>query len=424
LARMSALIFPPGTAFRRLVLEPDFSACPTCGGAVWNSSQRRRRFYTLDAPIDLHLKLARCKASACPGSLHFLNPLLEMQLAPKYLRVGWDVLLWLGFRRFKRHLRISALREELADGHGIVLSDDAVEKYVARYQVMVATRQTSLERLLQVYALCPELVLTIDGLQPEVGHETLYCVRELRMGEILFAEPLLCGVASEVQKVLERTLEIVTALGKPVSAWISDKQNAFVTGIAKVFPGVAHRYCANHFLRDAAAKVLADDSRAKVELRRHVRGLRHVEQIIQNQIGAELIRAASTAKVATHGEAQPSTTLRGEELEAVTTQTREEGSQVVAAKAKPGPRNGGRGKSTARRPSPPTQPPFPSPQTDVEREREKVVLKYCAATRGILSDNQGGPLRLPGLRMTQALQDIRDSLKRCLEEKKGGAPIG
>jgi hypothetical protein len=77
---MSALIFPPETAFRRLVLEPDVSACPTCGGAVWISSQRRRRFYTLDAPIDLHLKLARCKASACPGSLHFLNPLLEMQL--------------------------------------------------------------------------------------------------------------------------------------------------------------------------------------------------------------------------------------------------------------------------------------------------------------------------------------------------------
>jgi len=53
-------------------------------------------------------------------------------------------------------------------------------------------------------------------------------------------------------------------------------------------------------------------------------------------------------------------------------------------------------------------------------EGGEVVLGYCAAVRGILNDSQGGPLHPPGLRMREALQDVRDSLERNLQAKKGG----
>ncbi len=59
-----------------------------------------------------------------------------------------------------------------------------------------------------------------------------------------------------------------------MALWVSDKQDAFVTGIAAVFPGVPHRYCANHFLRDLAKPVLEADSHAKVQMRQKVRGFR------------------------------------------------------------------------------------------------------------------------------------------------------
>jgi hypothetical protein len=48
-----------------------------------------------------------------------------------------------------------------------------------------------------------------------------------------------------------------------------------------------------------------------------------------------------------------------------------------------------------------------------------VVLDYCAAVRGIINDSQGGPLRPPGLRMSEALGDVRRSLGRNLRLKKG-----
>ena len=47
-----------------------------------------------------------------------------------------------------------------------------------------------------------------------------------------------------------------------------------------------------------------------------------------------------------------------------------------------------------------------------------VVLDYCAAVRGILNDDQGGPLHPPGLRMAEALDEVRESLQRDLERKR------
>src|SRR5208283_6167785 len=40
---------------------------------------------------------------------------------------------------------------------------------------------------------------------------------------------------------------------------------------------------------------------------------------------------------------------------------------------------------------------------------------------GILNDDQGGPLQPPGLRMAEALGEVRDSIQRNLDEKKGGS---
>jgi hypothetical protein len=50
-----------------------------------------------------------------------------------------------------------------------------------------------------------------------------------------------------------------------------------------------------------------------------------------------------------------------------------------------------------------------------------VVLDYCAAVRGILNDDQGGPLHPPGVRMAEALTEVEGSIQRSLDAKKGGS---
>jgi hypothetical protein len=147
-----------------------------------------------------------------------------------------------------------------------------------------------------------------------------------------------------------------------VRLWRSEKQEACVRGIAAEFPGVPHRYCTNHFLRDVAQPVLEADSRAKVYMRHKVRGLR----TIAREVLAERRPPAQPALAEAHSEATPSDALQADE------------------------------------------------------DAQAVVLDDCAAVRGILNDDQGGPLHPPGLRMAEALEDVHASLQRHRAAKKGG----
>src|SRR4029077_10268142 len=132
-----------------------------------------------------------------------------------------------------------------------------------------------------------EIILCIDGLQPEKGHETLYVVRELTRKRVWFAEPLLSATEDEVRRLIQKAKGWAESLGTPVGLWVSDKQEAFVQGIAREFPDVPHRYCDNHFLRDVAKPVLEADSHAKVRMRKKVRGLRTIEQAVLQRQKAE-----------------------------------------------------------------------------------------------------------------------------------------
>ena len=105
-------------------------------------------------------------------------------------------------------------------------------------------------------------------------------MRELTQKRVWFAEALLSATADEVRRLIAKAKEWAESLGKPVVLWMSDKQDAFVTGIAAEFPDVPHRYCDNHFLRDVAKPMLEADSHAKVQMRKKVRGLRKIEQAV------------------------------------------------------------------------------------------------------------------------------------------------
>src|ERR1700675_3380295 len=127
------------------------------------------------------------------------------------------------------------------------------------YQTMLAARQQDPEQLRDAYRDITSLVLTIDGLQPEKGHETLSVVRELMSKRVWFAEPLLSSATQEVRRLIVVARQWAARLAKPVRGWMSDKQDACVTAIATECPGIPHRYGQNHFLRDVAKPVLEMD---------------------------------------------------------------------------------------------------------------------------------------------------------------------
>src|SRR6202522_4080863 len=360
--------WPKDTDFALWELDVFDRDCSVCGRRMYICDHRYRHLHTLEGPVELVCKLNHCPDPRCPGHSKTKSPELEATIAPPSWAIGWDVFCWIGHRRCSRHMSIPYIQSELWDAHAIKLSDDAIGNYIQRYQAMLAARQQDPEALLRQYESVEEIILSIDGLQPEKGHETLYVVRELTQKRAGFAEALISATADEVRRLIAKAKGWAEALGKPVGLWLSDRQDAFVTGIAAEFPDVPHRYCDNHFLRDVAKPVLEADSHAKVQMRKKVRGLRKIEQAVLKKHAAETSKSGA--------EDDPEATV------------------TVGA----GPWN------------------TPSLEAD---SASAVVLDYCAAVRGILNDDQGGPLHPPGMRMAEALDDVRASIQRNLDEKKG-----
>ena len=279
--------WPEDTDFAPWELDVLDRNCPACGRMMHICDHRYRRVHTLDGPVQLICKLNHCPDPTCPGHAKTKSPELEITIALPQVAIGWDVFCWIGHRRCSRHMAISLIRSELLDDYAIQLSEDAIDTYIRRYQVMLAARQQDPESLRREYESAAEIILCIDGLQPEKGHETLYVVRELTRKRVWFAEPLLSATEDEVRRLIKKAKEWAESLGTPVGLWMSDQQEAFVKGIAAEFPDVPHRYCDNHFLRDVAKPVLEADSHAKVQMRKKVRGLRKIEQTVLRRQKAE-----------------------------------------------------------------------------------------------------------------------------------------
>jgi hypothetical protein len=368
--------WPADTDFALWELDVLDRDCPFCGRRMYICDHRDRRVHTLEGPVELVCKLNHCPDVACPGHAKTKSPELEITIALPKWAIGWDVLCWIGHRRCSRHWSIPQIHGELKDDYGIQLSDDSLARYIRHYQRMLAARQEDPETLRKQYATTDSIILSIDGLQPEKGHETLYVVRELTQKRVWFAEPLISATAEEVRRLIAKAKAWAEALGKPVALWLSDRQDAFVTGIAAEFPEVPHRYCANHFVRDVAKPVLEADSHAKVQMRKKVRGLRKIEQAVLKE-----------QRVAASPRAEPKAAVADAPAAVADAPTPEAAAASSAAES-----------------------------------ARSVVLEYCAAVRGILNDDQGGPLQPPGLRMADALNEVRDSIQRNLDEKKGALP--
>jgi len=392
--------WPAGTVFKRIDLDVEDRSCPVCDRDMHVCDHRSHHLWTLQGPTQVVNRLVRCPDPTCENRGQTFSPEAELSISMPRWCMGWDVFCWLGHRRFGRHWSVPQLRAELNDTHHIRLSDDAIERYLGRYQTMLAARQQDPAQLLDAYRDIAALVLTIDGLQPEKGHETLYVVRELMSKRVWFAESLLSSATQEVQRVIALARQWAERLAKPVGVWMSDKQEAFVQAIGTEFPNTPHRYCQNHFLRDLAKPVLELDSQTKVKMRRKVRGLRTIERrVLEERRRTAALepsprppQADETPRVAIPEAAAPEVCARhdlgaGQTANAL-------GTTAWTVTGAP----------------------------DVEDEAGEVVLGYCAAVRGILNDDQGGPLHPPGVRMSEALQEVRESLDRSLDAKKGGVP--
>jgi hypothetical protein len=218
---------------------------------------------TLDGLCQLLLTIRRCHYPECPRYHQPYLPEEEGRWALPHGEFGFDIIALIGTLGYAMHQSVPEIHEELCK-RGVAIAERTVTNLLARYHERLATQG--------------HVILALDGLQPDVGHEVLWVLRDCLSGEVLLARSLLS--ASE------------TALAVPIHGVISDGQHAIRNAVHSSLPGVPHQLCHFHYLREAAKPIYEADRHAKKELKKYIRGVRPIERTLEHRqdTEAEVIR--------------------------------------------------------------------------------------------------------------------------------------
>jgi len=272
---------PRPTAQRRL--EPNRERCWNCGGILWVAYHSRRRLTLLDEVVQLTLVVRRCRTPACVRYRRPYRPEEESALALPHGEFGLDVIALVGQLRYREHRSVPEIHRELG-GRGVVLAERTVGHLIERYEELVALRLTDHRRLRERLAQEGGVVLALDGLQPDVGHEVLWVIRDCLTGEPLLARSLLSATEADLAVLLR---EVRGALPVPILGVVSDGQHSIRNAVATALPGIPHQLCQFHYLREAAKPIYEADRHAKKELKKAVRGVRPIERTVEGRTGPE-----------------------------------------------------------------------------------------------------------------------------------------
>ena len=216
----------------------------------------------------------------CPPSPPY-RPEGEGAIALPQHEFGLDVMALVGALRYREHRSVPEIHRVLL-ARGVAACERTVTNLLDRYDELVATVLDGPRRA--ALAAQQRAILAIDGLQPDVGHEVLWVIRDCLSGQVLLARPLLSAVTAELAGLLR---EIVAALGVPAAGIVSDGQHAIRLAVQQVLPEAPHQLCHFHYLREAAHPIFEADRHAKKELKKQPRGVRPIERAMEGRDDAE-----------------------------------------------------------------------------------------------------------------------------------------
>src|SRR6266496_6112118 len=269
------------------------TTCPHCGGPTWQQYRNERTVITLDGGVRLLLNVRLRQTPTCPRYHKAYRPETEGRFALPQHEFGLDVIAQIGTWRYCEHRSVPEIHAMLR-ARDLPISERSVTNLLDRYDELVALSVLDLNRLRQLTRPHGRVILALDGLQPDVGHEVLWVLRDCLSNEVLLVRSLLSATEADLATVLE---EVRDALEVPIAAIVSDGQHSIRKAVARVFPDLPHQLCHFHYLREAAMPVFEADRHAKKELKKRVRGIRPLERAVEDRDDpdAKLVRGYAVA---------------------------------------------------------------------------------------------------------------------------------
>jgi hypothetical protein len=260
---------------KTVYFKPEIKLCPHCNAPLKRSHVAwQKHILTLKTIFDATSYAYRCSNKTCPQPQTIYRSMEAEMLSLKYYQFSLDVIAKVGHLRFQEHATIRQTRRTLKKRFKLQISRSEVNLLCQAYLALIQANRQQDTEFIEKLQSNGGVILSIDGLQPEKGNETLWILRDVQTGETLLAKNLSYADTESIAALLKK----VKALGIPVKSVVSDGQRSIRLAVAKEVPGVPHQLCHFHFLRNIAKPVSDIDRALKVDLKKKVRGIRTAEK--------------------------------------------------------------------------------------------------------------------------------------------------
>jgi hypothetical protein len=260
------------TAPLRRFYRTELTVCPTCQTRLRRyATLSKRTVITLEGPLRLIHRGFRCPNPACETRMRSYRSAAADALALPGFTFGLDIIILVGHLRLAQHHTLDEVHHPLSQRlapFGVTISRREVLYLFDAYALLLRAGTAVTEDLQwreQVEAN-RGLIISMDGIRPDVGNETIYLVRDVLTARVLVAE----NVSSNETAVIKSLLAPVMALGLPVLGAISDAQESLVNAIAELWPDIPHQTCQFHYLRDAAGPIYESDRSTRTAMRKDI----------------------------------------------------------------------------------------------------------------------------------------------------------
>jgi hypothetical protein len=255
--------------FTKYILRPEVRRCLKCQSTLKRCRTiSRRTIITLDQVMRIDHYGYQCQEEGCEGKNVLYRSIKADALALSGFTFGLDVVLEVGRLRLSEHKTVDEIHthllKRLAPLGQTISRREILFLFEAYTAVLRAgTEVTDDTQWKEQVRTNQGILLSIDGIQPDAGNETIYLIRDVFTGRILNAE----NTTKSTKERLMQILSPVVALNVPVVGVISDAQLTELQAVVELWPDVPHQVCQFHALRDAGRLIFQADMRARNDLR-------------------------------------------------------------------------------------------------------------------------------------------------------------
>jgi hypothetical protein len=269
----------------KIYFKPEFEHCLHCGAKLKRSHTAwKKNISTLHGVIQAWSMAYVCSNANCEYRNTYYKSAEADLLAMKHTSYGFDVLALVGQLRFKQHMTIAEITEELTE-RGISTSERNSQRLYERYLTLLRSSVTDhvKEELKQVVEKHSGIMISMDGVQPEKGNETLYVIREVFSGTILVAKNVKSSSTAELKELIQPIID----LGFPIIGIVTDGQQSIRLAMEELLPNVPYQYCQYHYLKDIAKPIVDLDRKLKTGIKKSLRGIRDIERKLDKSASEE-----------------------------------------------------------------------------------------------------------------------------------------